>query len=45
MAAFSQLKVSLGSDVVLVDKVEDSTDIGTYIQNKCNVAGRDVSAA
>lgn len=43
MAAFSQLKVGLGNDVISVDKVSNDNDISKYIQSKCDVAGRDVS--
>lgn len=43
MATFSQLKVSVGDSVTTVDRVSDDTNISSYIQSKCDLAGIDVS--
>ena len=43
MNFLSQLKVSVGGQVVSVDKVKDTTNVQQYIQCKCAASGREVS--
>ena len=44
MDFLSQLKVSVGGQVMSVDKVKDTTNVQQYIQCKCAAsAGREVS--
>ena len=44
MAALSQLKVNVGGQVMVVDKIKDTADVQQYIQyKKCAGLGRTVS--